>query len=188
MHGPQGERQSSLSVSRLGTYDSGMLHRACWIVLLAFAIGCGADAKRATNSIRTTFDPPLPPPDTIPEALEYNADLQVDISEMAKLPVGVLYSDLAPGAGAEVASGDSVEILVLGWLPDGTRVDSSVTALRIGAGDVIAGIDAALPGMKPGGRRKLVIPPGLAYGPEGRDNIPANAVLVYDVELRTKLP
>jgi len=188
MHGRKGVRQSSLSVARLRAYDSGMLRRTCWIVLLTLAAGCGADTKRATSSIRTTFDPPPPPPDTIPEALDYNADLQVDISEMAKLPAGVLYSELAPGEGAEVAAGDSVEILVQGWLPNGTRVDSTLTALRIGAGDVIAGIDAALPGMKPGGRRKLVIPPGLAYGPEGRDYIPANAVVVYDVELRAKLP
>jgi FKBP-type peptidyl-prolyl cis-trans isomerase len=120
--------------------------------------------------------------------LQYAADLQVNISEMAQLPEGVLWTDLSLGEGAEVATGDSVAVALWGWLPDGTPVDSAVTALRIGGGQVIHGLDLGIPGMKPGGRRQFVIPPGLAYGAEGGDNIPPNAVLVYLVELRTKLP
>jgi hypothetical protein len=162
------------------------------VVLLTYCCGmlaCGADTRRSSlESLRSTLNPPPPPPDTIPEMLEYDADLQVDLSEMAKLPSGVLYADVVPGSGPEVGAGDSVEILAQGWLPDGTRVDSAVTLLRVGAGDVIAGIDAALPGMKPGGHRKLVLSPGLAYGQEGRENVPPNAVLVYDVELRARIP
>ena len=42
--------------------------------------------------------------------------------------------------------------------------------------------------MKPGGKRKLILPPGLAFGSEGRDNVPPNTVLVYEVEVRAKLP
>lgn len=161
------------------------------VLLLTFCcgLGCGADSRRSTvESLRATLTPPPPPPDTIPEMLEYDADLQVDLSEMAKLPSGVLYADVTPGNGPEVAAGDSVEILAQGWLPDGTRVDSAITLLRVGAGDVIPGIDAALPGMKPGGHRKLVLTPGLAYGQEGRESVPPNAVLVYDVELRARIP
>jgi len=162
-------------------------------VLLAAAlcavIACGSDGKpSALGALRSAIDPPPPPPDTIPEMLEYAADLQVDLSEMAKLPVGVLYAELAPGAGPEIVAGDSVELAYQAWLPNGAKVDSAVTQVRVGAGDVVAGIDAALPGMKPGGRRKLVLPPGLAFGAEGRDNIPPNSVLVYDLELRAKLP
>jgi FKBP-type peptidyl-prolyl cis-trans isomerase FkpA len=152
-------------------------------------LACGADSPRSTaEALRSTLNPPPPPPDTIPEMLDYDADLQIDLSEMAKLPSGVLYADVAPGSGPEIVAGDSVEILAQGWLPDGTRVDSAVTLLRVGAGDVIPGIDAGLPGMKQGGHRKLVLTPGLAYGQEGREGVPPNAVLVYDVELRTKLP
>jgi hypothetical protein len=162
-----------------------------WIFFVSLgcgALACGSDTRRAAQSIRATFNPPPPPPDTIPEALDYAADLKVDISEMAKLPIGVLYADVVPGDGVEVAAGDSVEIGIQGWLPDGTRIDSTVAVLRVGAGDVIAGIDAALPGMKPGGRRRLVLPPGLAYGAEGRDNVPPNAVMVYEVEVRARIP
>jgi FKBP-type peptidyl-prolyl cis-trans isomerase len=53
----------------------------------------------------------------------------------------------------------------------------------VGAGSVLAGIDLGIAGMQPGGRRKLVIPPGLGYGAEGIGEIPRLAVLVYDLEL-----
>ncbi len=160
-------------------------------LLLAFAgaliIGCkiGASARSAVESVRSSLNPPPPPPDTIPEMLDYAADLGVNITEMAKLPHGLLWLDLAPGDGQPAAAGDSVEIAVEGWLPDATRVDSSVAALRIGSGQVIDGIELGLPGMKPGGRRQLVIPPGLGYGSQGREGVPPDAVLVYLVELRS---
>ena len=159
--------------------------RATRWLACALLAGCGSEFREAVESIRIALDPPVPQ-DTVPEVLDYHADLGVDISEMLKLPVGVLYADVLPGEGTEVRSGDSVAILLRGWLPDGTLVDSAEVGLRVGAGDVIPGVDAALPGMKPGGKRRLVLSPGLAFGPDGRDNIPPNAVLVYDVDLRTR--
>lgn len=160
------------------------------LALLTLAAGCGPESapRRAAESIRAAFNPAALPPDTIPEMLQYAADLQVNVSEMARLPEGVLWADQAVGVGAEVVAGDSVEVALWGWLPDGTPVDSAVTALRIGQGQVIEGLDLGIPGMKPGGRRQFVFPPGLAYGAEGGDNIPPLAVMVYLVELRAKLP
>jgi FKBP-type peptidyl-prolyl cis-trans isomerase len=153
------------------------------LLLAAAACSKSSPAREALNSLRSQLDRP-PPPDTIPEQLDYSADLQVNLTEMAKLPEGVLYEDVAPGEGPAAASGDSVAIRFDGWLPDGRHVDSATVSLRLGAGNIIPGIDLAIPGMKPGGRRKLVIPPGLAFGEEGRDSIPAFAVMVYDVELK----
>jgi len=97
----------------------------------------------------------------------------------------VLYLDLAPGdsAAAPAAAGDSVEISFVGWLPNAVPVDSGTALFRVGGGEVIGGIDLAIPGMRVGGRRQLVIPPSLAYGAEGRDDIPPDAVLVYQVTL-----
>ena len=152
---------------------------------LVLACNIGSSARSAAESLRSALNPPPPPPDTIPEMLDYSADLGVNISEMAKLPEGVLWIDLAPGEGAPAARGDSVEIAYQGWLPDGTPVDSAGQAIRIGSGQVIDGIELALPGMKPGGRRQLVIPPGLGYGGLGREDVPPNAVLVYLVDLRS---
>lgn len=163
-------------------------HPMALFAVLAGLTACsgGSSPKGVLQSVRSAFNPPPPPPDTIPEMLDYVPDLQVNVADMAKLPEGVLWQDVFIGdtLGGEVAPGDSVEIGFDGWLPSGVKVDSGVAALRVGSGGVIGGIEAALPGMRTGGRRKLVIPPGLAFGLEGAGDIPPAAVLVYDVELR----
>lgn len=160
-----------------------------WVLGLLALAGCGGESRRsAAESLRSAFNPLPPPADTIPEQVDYAADLQVDIAEMIKSPSGVLYSEDSTGGGAVAAVGDSAEIRFEGWLPNGVRVDSASGGIRIGAGDVIPGIDAALPGMKVGGRRRLVLSPGLAFGAEGRDAIPPSAVLVYLLELRALNP
>ncbi|MGQ0704507.1 MAG: FKBP-type peptidyl-prolyl cis-trans isomerase [Gemmatimonadales bacterium] len=143
---------------------------------------------REAESFRRAVNPPELPADTIPENLDYAADLQVDLSDMAKLPIGVLYRDLRVGDGPEVGEGDSVLVHYRGWLPNAVLVDSAEAGVRIGAGDGLPGIEAALPGMKVGGLRKLVLSPGLAFGVEGSFGVPPNSVVVYDVELRAKIP
>jgi hypothetical protein len=149
--------------------------------------GCsdGASPGGTLRSVRSALNPPGPPPDTIPEMLDYAPDLQVNLSDMAKLPEGVLWIDLVPGdtLSPPAQPGDSVEIGYAGWLPSGVQVDSGSAALRVGAGAVIGGIDLSIAGMRTGGRRKLVVPPGLAYGAEGLGEVPPGSVLVYDLEL-----
>ena len=163
-----------------------MPSRISLLLLLALA-GCSRDgASRGLQGLREAFNPPAPPPDTVPEMLDYSPDLQVSVADMAKLPEGVLWQDVVPGdsLAAPVAAGDSVEIGFDGWLPNGVRADQGLVSARVGAGTVLLGLDLALPGMRPGGRRKLVLSPGLAYGAEGLDGqIPPNAVLVYDLLL-----
>jgi FKBP-type peptidyl-prolyl cis-trans isomerase len=76
-----------------------------------------------------------------------------------------------------------------GWLPNGTKFDSSRDrgepfAFTLGAGQVISGWDEGVKGMRVGGRRKLVLPPQLAYGEGGAPPaIPPGATLVFDVEV-----
>jgi FKBP-type peptidyl-prolyl cis-trans isomerase FkpA len=155
-------------------------------MVMSLAACGGSSPKGALQSIRAAFNPAPPPPDTIPEMLDYSPDLQVSVADMARSPEGVLWQDVQIGdtLGGVANGGDSVEIGFDGWLPSGVKVDSGYAALRIGTGSILAGIDAALPGMRAGGRRKLVLPPGLAFGAEGAGEIPPNAVLVYDLELR----
>lgn len=97
--------------------------------------------------------------------------------------------DLVVGAGAEAQAGDTLSVHYTGWLENGVKFDSSLDSGRpiefiLGQGNVIAGWDQGLVGLQVGGKRKLTIPPNLGYGAYGAgDSIPANAALIFEVEL-----
>ena len=97
--------------------------------------------------------------------------------------------DLTVGSGAEAKIGSSVAVHYTGWLTDGKKFDSSLDrkqafTFTLGQGRVIQGWDQGVVGMKVGGKRKLTVPPDLGYGPRGYPPvIPANATLVFEVEL-----
>lgn len=99
-------------------------------------------------------------------------------------------SDEVVGTGAIAETGDVVTVHYVGSLTNGTVFDASANrgsegfTFTLGAGEVIKGWDLGVAGMKVGGKRKLVIPPGLAYGDRAIGNvIPANSTLVFEVEL-----
>ena len=102
---------------------------------------------------------------------------------------GLVYEEITVGAGAEAARGLRVTVHYTGWLTDGTKFDSSKDRddpfeFHLGQGQVIAGWDEGVAGMKVGGTRKLTIPPALGYGARGAGGvIPPNATLVFEVEL-----
>jgi FKBP-type peptidyl-prolyl cis-trans isomerase len=97
--------------------------------------------------------------------------------------------DITVGTGREAKAGETISVHYTGTLTDGTKFDSSRDrgtpfSFTLGAGQVIEGWDKGFAGMKVGGRRKLVIPGSMAYGPQGIPGvIPPNATLVFDVEL-----
>jgi len=102
---------------------------------------------------------------------------------------GLKYADLEIGTGAEVKTGMLVLVDYEGRLANGEKFDSSYDrrepySFKIGAGQVIQGWEEGVVGMKVGGRRKLVIPPDLAYGEAGAPpRIPANATLTFEVKV-----
>lgn len=101
---------------------------------------------------------------------------------------GLGYTDIIVGTGPQPAAGQSVLVHYTGQLEDGTIFDSSISRGQplpfvLGIGEVIEGWDEGIATMKEGGRRKLVIPPELAYGDGGSGPIPPNATLIFDVEL-----
>jgi FKBP-type peptidyl-prolyl cis-trans isomerase FkpA len=124
-----------------------------------------------------------------PTDVTFAPALDVSLERMTRLPSGLYIEDVEVGQGAEAMPGQTAVVHYTGWLPDGNEFDSSRTrndpfAFTLGAGDVIAGWDEGVAGMRVGGRRKLVIPPDMAYGPGGAGGvIPPNATLVFDVEL-----
>src|SRR5215204_6276243 len=102
--------------------------------------------------------------------------------------------DLRLGTGDDAVSGNVVSLNYTGWLYDpsrpdgkGLQFDTSVgvnpLTFTLGSGQVIPGFDQGVKGMKPGGARRLTIPPSLAYGASRNNSIPPYATLVFDVEL-----
>jgi len=112
-------------------------------------------------------------------------------SDSATTPTGggtLVVEDLVVGTGATAGVGDTVTVNYVGTLTNGTKFDSSYDrgqtfSFRIGAGQVIAGWDQGVPGMKIGGKRRLTIPPSLGYGNQAVGPIPANSTLLFDVDL-----
>ena len=108
--------------------------------------------------------------------------------------VGAPFSqtDLIVGTGTAAASTSTLGVNYIGWLFDpaqpsseGAQFDASPSTFTftLGSGQVIQGWDQGLVGMKVGGKRRLIIPPSLAYGDSRHGPIPPNATLVFDITL-----
>ena len=115
---------------------------------------------------------------------------------MTTTPSGLQFEDTVLGNGDDARAGQHVKVHYTGWLHDanaeqsrGRKFDSSKDrndpfAFSLGAGQVIAGWDEGVQGMKVGGTRVLTIPANLGYGARGAGGvIPPNATLVFEVDL-----
>jgi FKBP-type peptidyl-prolyl cis-trans isomerase len=103
-------------------------------------------------------------------------------------PSTLVVEDHAVGSGATAATGDTITVNYVGAFTDGSVFDTSAShgapfTFRLGTGQVIAGWDQGIPGMKVGGKRRLTIPPSLAYGSTGSGPIPPNTTLRFDIDL-----
>src|SRR6266446_4564627 len=114
-------------------------------------------------------------------------------AKMTTTKTGLKYTDQKVGTGDVAMKGNSVQVHYTGWLyldgKRGAKFDSSVDRnmpfqFKLGGREVIAGWDEGVEGMKVGGKRELIIPPDLAYGPRAVGGvIPANSTLDFEVEL-----
>lgn len=154
---------------------------------LAFG-GCGGDDDSTTESTETTSAAEAPaggesssgggktkPKVTVPKGAP---------------PKQLVIEDLEVGSGAEAKAGDQVTVQYVGvGYESGEEFDSSWSrsepfAFGLGAGMVIPGWDQGVEGMKVGGRRELIIPPNLAYGPAGSPPaIGPNETLIFVIDL-----
>lgn len=110
----------------------------------------------------------------------------VESAEWQDIGSGLKIWDVKVGEGPEVKAGETVTAHYIGWLTDGTVFDSSVKRgepTQFSLNGVVVGWQRGIPGMKPGGIRRLYIPSDLAYGPGGRPGIPPNAPLIFEVKL-----
>jgi FKBP-type peptidyl-prolyl cis-trans isomerase len=152
------------------------IHTVGAVLVAGLLCGCGEAAPDQSH---------LPPERRV--ATRYAAELRVDLAAMEPRPTGLYTLDVVTGDGLRADSGDVALVHYTGWLPSGVEFDTSRDGnpleVALGYGRVIAGWDQGVVGMKVGGRRRLIVPPALGYGSQGRGRIPSNSTLVFDVEL-----
>jgi FKBP-type peptidyl-prolyl cis-trans isomerase len=96
--------------------------------------------------------------------------------------------DIVVGEGTAAAAGDLLTVHYIGSFQSGQVFQSSYDlgqpfTFRLGTRAVIQGWDQGVVGMRVGGKRRLTIPPALAYGDQPQQGIPANSTLIFEIEL-----
>ncbi len=115
--------------------------------------------------------------------------LQIQDDELTYITTesGLKYVDLQEGIGRTPVKGQRLVVHYTGYFTDGRLFDSSSEErpfeFVLGSGQVIKGWEEGLATMKAGGKRRLIVPPHLAYGSRGKGNIPPEATLIFEVEL-----
>ncbi len=158
--------------------------RIASVALLAALAACGGDDEPEQTPVTDTSQTAAAEP-SLPEFAE---SLGVDLGQMQRSASGLYSLDLEEGTGLAAKQGHVVTVHYTGWLPTGDEFDSSRDgepySFQLGRRTVIAGWEEGVKGMRIGTKRRLVIPPNLAYGQRGQPGaIPPNAYLVFDVEL-----
>ena len=122
-----------------------------------------------------------------PATDSYATSLGINTAQFTKLTDDVLYRDVAVGSGEEAAAGKTIRVTYTGWLPNGHEFDSNEGEapfqLTLGAGLVVQGWEEGIVGMRPGGKRRLLIGSGAGYGRTGKGDIPPNTTMVFDITL-----
>jgi FKBP-type peptidyl-prolyl cis-trans isomerase/DnaJ domain len=158
------------------------------VISVFFENGPEAAVSEPTVTIPAS-SPSVTPPLPAQSPIEPPANPPAVSGETITTPSGLQYIDLQPGTGATPVAGQTVVANYTGWLAEnGQLFDSSLSrdtpfAFPLGQGAVIPGWDEAFAAMQVGAKRRLIIPAALAYGAEGREGIPPNATLIFDVEL-----
>jgi peptidylprolyl isomerase len=142
----------------------------------------------ATFLFTAGCDSPSEPDDrwAVPEEIEFATSLEIDLAQMTRTESGLYWMDLEPGnaSGPAVTLEDVVTFHYTIWLPDGRSVDTTRGGMPFTSEVLllIPGVAEGITGMRPGGVRKLVVRPELAW-PNGNGPIPPITTIVYEIEL-----
>lgn len=127
-----------------------------------------------------------PGPWADPETTAFAPSLGIDLASFSRLPGGIRVRDLSTGSGDPATSRSETVLHYTLFLPDGRAVQSTrgEAPLTVRLNDPSFLIREAIVGMRPGGRRTVVVPPNRGYGRRGVPGlVPPDATLVFDVEL-----
>lgn len=161
------------------------------VACLALAVaGCGggSDSSSSTSSTSGGSEGEGGVPTRSAAEAQKGTKPKVEVPS-GPAPTKLVEKELIEGEGAEAKAGDKVTVQYVGVLYDnGEQFDASWDrgepfSFGLGNGEVIAGWDQGVEGMKVGGRRELIIPPELGYGGEAVGSIPANSTLVFVIDL-----
>jgi len=154
---------------------------------LAVGIVACEDEDAVDNGPEPTSNGSTPSGSAEPTAAATNIPQPEVDAEPTVTSSGLTIIDVEVGTGQEAVVTDIVTVHYTGWLEDGTTFDSSVARgepYPTSLDQVISGWTEGVPGMKVGGKRRLIVPPELAYGDAGfGDTIPPGATLTFDIEL-----
>jgi peptidylprolyl isomerase len=159
------------------------------LILVATVLASWACERGRSDASRTEAAVEQARPSEADVPADFAEELDIDLAAMDQTSTGLYVQDLADGRGLAARSGHVVVVHYTGWLPNGEEIDSTrggeARSFQLGARrDVIAGWEEGVAGMRIGGKRRLVIPPNLAYGARGVPGaIPPNATLIYEFEL-----
>jgi peptidylprolyl isomerase len=106
---------------------------------------------------------------------------------MSRRPDDMYVQDLTVGTGKVATTGRTVVVRFTGWLSDGKEFDSGELTVTLGTNKTIRAWEVGLLGMRVGGKRRLIVPPALGYGDKANGPIPANAVLIFEMEMTSLL-
>jgi peptidylprolyl isomerase len=172
------------------------------VAVALFAAGCGGGGKEqpaaapaartaAPTAAATEAAPPITARTLPPISKNLSKEPLVSQPEGSP-PAQLLIKDVVKGKGAKAKPGDNLTVQYTGYsYSTGSKFDASWDRgaqpfqFPLGAGQVIQGWDKGLVGMRAGGRRELVIPPDLGYGPAGQPpTIAPNETLIFVVDLK----
>jgi FKBP-type peptidyl-prolyl cis-trans isomerase len=146
---------------------------------LATAVACSSERQAQQSGEETAVSQPSSQPSAPPPVT----------GDTIATSSGLQYIVLQSGEGTQAEQGKVVSVHYTGWLTDGTKFDSSVDRNQpirfpVGTGHVIPGWDEAVGMMRVGDRWRIILPPDIAYGAQGRPPvIPPSSTLIFDVEL-----